>query len=167
MAHEEDEEIVDDSEPEVIYSELHEPPTTPEIPRSSPEQPSLVRCRLLMVQDERNLHHSNSCSNLPQLAPPSAPLSRSANCVQDDVNEEPTYLPMAACRPDRKRINSESAAFRSALLLPGLAVGLSSARDAASSAENIYVTMTNDRKQSLTSEIYALVAGVETTSSGP
>lgn len=159
---------MEDSEPEVIYSELHEPPSTPELqrPSPSPEQPSLVRCRLL-IQDECNLHHSNSCSNLQQQPSPPllAPLSRSANCVQNDVNEEPTYLPMVACRPDRKRINSESAAFRHALL-PGLAVGLSSP-EAASSAENIYVTMTNDRKQSLSSEIYALVSGVEPRSSGP
>jgi hypothetical protein len=38
---------------------------------------------------------------------------------------------------------------------------------AASSAENIYVTMTNERKQSLTCEIYALATGVEPSSSGP
>jgi len=71
---------------------------------------------------------------------------------------------MQARRPDRKRINSESAAFRAAFL-PSLAVGLSSS---AASAENIYVTMSSaDRKPSLTSEIYALAIGIEPKTSGP
>jgi hypothetical protein len=111
-----------------------------------------------------------------ELSDPLPSLSRSTSCLEGNrsemegrasaAEEEGTYVVMrAALRPERKRICSESSTLRSALLSPlALAAPLSASP---LSVESVYVTMSNDRKHSLTSEIYALATGVEPRTSGP
>ncbi|XP_065340298.1 uncharacterized protein LOC135939713 isoform X2 [Cloeon dipterum] len=151
VAHSEDteeEDVEDDDASDVIYSELIEPREEPRTLESS-------LLRRVLEQKVGPLQHSSSCSDLPK-APPGSPGPSDA--------EEPLYLSMTACAP-RKRVSSESASF--------LLRKMSNLNDATgnSSHDSIYVTMNViDRKQSLTSEIYALVTGIQPStdrSSGP
>ncbi|CAB3382996.1 Hypothetical predicted protein [Cloeon dipterum] len=151
VAHSEDteeEDVEDDDASDVIYSELIEPREEPRTQESS-------LLRRVLEHKVGPLQHSSSCSDLPK-APPGSPGPSDA--------EEPLYLSMTACAP-RKRVSSESASF--------LLRKMSNLNDATgnSSHDSIYVTMNViDRKQSLTSEIYALVTGIQPStdrSSGP
>ncbi|XP_059475826.1 uncharacterized protein LOC132196905 [Neocloeon triangulifer] len=141
VAHSEGEEDAAGSS-DVIYSELSDPP---ESPGSCPDSEQDLKVS--------NLQHSSSCSNLPQQRP-------------EEALEESIYLSMNACQP-RKRVSSESATFLSRRKDQKIVGG-----DVTSNShDNIYVTMNIiDRKQSLTSEIYALVTGIEPSAnktSGP
>jgi hypothetical protein len=138
VAKEEDEYENDETN---IYSEVLDPKNTT----------NKNKCHL---QLESQQHLSNSCSNLPNNTNNQSCDETDSNCNSlVSCDDESLYMPMNnVCRYDRHRICSESG-VRSAIITNISAV----------SDDSIYVTMNSDRKASLTSEIYALVTGLEPT----